>query len=651
MKKQLAIILLSAFFLSCIGNGVFAQWIAPGELSKAHKELSGVTSCLKCHTLTEGLDNTACKSCHEEWKKKIQANQGLHARIKVECITCHTDHKGKDFDITSLDEESFDHALTGYWLQDSHKIACNKCHKKEDTYLDLTPECLGCHSDIHKKTVSEDCSQCHNYQDWKDFVFDHSKNAEFKLTGKHADAKCELCHPRNQVTGKAGDTDKVYQVLKFKPIKSEKCIDCHYDVHDGQFKGQVCDACHSLEKGWKDYTFRHESAQYKGYKLEGKHKEVDCGKCHERSEMVYAEFEREKKTLTGKFKPLKAEVCSNCHYDVHNGQFKKQKCDACHTVKKAWKEYIFDHESEKFSYKLEGKHKEVECEKCHERSEVRYTEFKSEKKALISTFKKIKSDECKNCHYDVHNGQFKKQKCDACHTVKKAWKEYTFDHESEKVSYKLEGKHKEVECEKCHERSEVRYTEFKREKKALISAFKQIESEECSNCHYDIHNGQFKDQTCDACHSVKKEWKDNTFSHESEKYRGYRLEGKHKEVECEKCHKRSEISFTEFNKKKKVSAGTFKPLNSENCNDCHKDEHTGAFKQIETVQSVTCTDCHSLEREWKERIYKHKDDSKYHKYNRDGNVKESDCAACHICSTPVFCISCCFEDMGIYPGR
>ena len=83
MKKQLIIILVSLLFLLGTGNDISAQWVAPGTLSKAHKDLRGVTSCLKCHLLTEGLDNAACKSCHEKLKiKEIKKDKGLHSRVK-----------------------------------------------------------------------------------------------------------------------------------------------------------------------------------------------------------------------------------------------------------------------------------------------------------------------------------------------------------------------------------------------------------------------------------------------------------------------------------------------------------------------------------------------------------------------------------------
>jgi uncharacterized HAD superfamily protein len=567
MKKQLFIILLSALFLVGTGNNIFAQWIAPGLLAKAHKDLRGVTSCLKCHFLTEGLDNAACKSCHEELKKKIKDNKGLHSRVKSDCIACHTDHKGEEYDITSIDEKTFNHSLTGYELKDSHDVTCNNCHKKEDTYLGNSQECLKCHSDVHNKTVPEDCIRCHNYKEWKDYVFDHFKKVEYKLVGKHNDAKCELCHPRNKVKGKTGDKEKEYWVMKLKPIQSETCVDCHYDVHKKQFGGQVCDSCHPLEKDWKDYTFKHESEKYRGYKIEGKHKDVECEKCHERSDIAYSEFDNEKKLSLGKFKPIKSDVCNTCHYDVHNGHFKEQKCDACHSVEKDWKDNIFDHQSEKFSYKLEGKHKDVECVKCHMKNEVTYTEFKIEKKIVLSTYEKIKS-------------------------------------------------------------------------------------EDCTSCHYDVHGEQFKDQKCDACHSVEKDWKDQTFAHESETYQGYKLEGKHEKVECDKCHERGDVIYTEFEKQKIVQVGLFKPLKSEKCGDCHKNKHEGAYKEIEGLLDVTCSECHSVEREFKDRLYKHKDDSKYHKYNYEGAVQESECAACHFCDPNLFTISKCFDQMGMtIPGR
>ena len=472
---------VSILFLFGTGHISFAQRIAPGILTEVHKELRGVMSCLKCHTLTGGINSAACKSCHVEWQNKIKENKGLHVRVKSDCVTCHTDHKGESYNITLIDEKSFAHSLTGYELKDSHVIKCNNCHNKLNSYLRISSKCQDCHTAVHKKTAPEDCIQCHNYKEWKDHTFDHFKNAEFKLMGKHIEVKCELCHTRETVLAKAGYKEKDYQVLKFKPLKSETCSDCHFDVHNEQFKDQKCDSCHSVEKVWKDKTFSHETEKYKGFKLKGKHKEVECEKCHIRSELSYTEFNIQKKVEIGLLKPLKSETCSDCHFDVHNEQFKDQKC----------------------------------------------------------------------------------------HT----------------------------------------------------------------------------------CHSVEKDWKDKTFSHETEEYKGYKLEGKHKEVECEKCHIRSELSYTEFDIQKKIEVGLFKPLKSELCGDCHKNGHEGKFIAINELKEMSCTDCHSVEKTFKEHVYTHKKDSKYFKYNRDGQVKESDCAACHFCDQNLFSISTCFEQMGLMPSR
>jgi hypothetical protein len=736
MKKRLLILLISGLFLFTGKSGDSAQLISPGELSKAHKKLEGIAQCFKCHTLTKGITDAACRECHEKLNERIIENKGFHAGLKAECIQCHKEHKGKDYDITSLDKETFDHKMTGYELQDRHKKQCDKCHEKENTYLGLSPECLNCHADVHKKTLPEDCIRCHNFTGWENVRFDHLKDSEFILTGKHSDLKCEGCHPGYEFEDKEGGT--VYQVLKFKPLTHGKCNDCHndihrgefkekacrnchttkgwketvfdhndplvsafrlqgrhenaacglchpkekrtyrqggksieklivrtkpvkhglcrdchYDVHKGQFEKHQCDNCHSQNDTWKNHIFNHDSKYYRGYKLRGRHRGVDCGKCHERSEIRYTEFRTEKRAVVGRFKPCKADVCSDCHYDVHKGGFENQTCDGCHTPENEWRNSLFNHESEKYAgYKPTGRHKEVECAKCHERSEIIYTEFESKKKAFVGRFRPIKSDSCRDCHYDVHNdvyrGMFEEQKCSECHSQDRTWKEYTFNHASNKYrGYKPKGRHEEAECGKCHERSEIIYTEFNSKKKASVGKFKPVKSGSCRDCHYDVHEGQFEKQQCDACHSQEQAWKEYTFDHKSAKYSGFKLEGKHRRVECWKCHERSEISYREFNSRKKVSIGKFRLSASEGCKDCHSDDHKGQFKVISKAKEVTCDSCHSVEKEWAEFRYKHKTDGKYNRYNPGGRIDESKCEACHMCESDVFCVSCCIKGMGI----
>ena len=176
MKKRLILLIIGVSLLIG-GDKSFAEWISPGELSKAHKELAGIANCLKCHPLTEGITDTQCRACHEKINKRIEENRGLHARVNAACVECHKDHKGEDYDITGLDREKFDHDMTGYMLQDRHIISCNKCHKEEETYLDISPECTNCHARVHKEMLPEDCIKCHNYKTWKDLEFDHIENS------------------------------------------------------------------------------------------------------------------------------------------------------------------------------------------------------------------------------------------------------------------------------------------------------------------------------------------------------------------------------------------------------------------------------------------------------------------------------------------
>jgi hypothetical protein len=69
--------------------------------------------------------------------------------------------------------------------------------------------------------------------DWKAWEFDHDKQTDFKLTGKHKGIVCSACHR--------------------EPVKKEMdmpkdCQGCHLqdDAHDGEF-GRRCQQCHNTK--------------------------------------------------------------------------------------------------------------------------------------------------------------------------------------------------------------------------------------------------------------------------------------------------------------------------------------------------------------------------------------------------------------------
>jgi len=551
-------------------EGGVGSLISPGELTSPHTKYEGISNCTQCHSLGGGIPDSKCLDCHDKLAERIKTKQGVHAKYTDACIKCHTDHKGKGFKIVSLEKEKFDHGKTDYPLVDKHsKVECNKCHKKGDPYAGISQECLSCHKDPHKDKLGKDCERCHNIKGWKDLVkFNHERDSKYPLTGKHIEVKCEKCHINSKINFKVEkfeecltchkdphkdkpkckechtteswkkvNTDhsktKYPLVDKHIDVKCDKChkksrltgipfktcesSDCHNDPHKNQFEKQKCEECHNI-KGWKPSLFEHNAPEYAGYKLEGKHIETKCEKCH----------------VKGKYKPLNTKSCntSDCHNDVHKGQFKNQKCEACHTVK-GWGPSLFEHNVAEYKgYKLEGKHIEVECKKCH----------------VQGKYKPL-SDRCYDCHEkdDTHKKELGNN-CAKCHNTAD-WKKYVLDH-NKQTKFPLIGKHKSTECEKCH-----------KDKKYATKA------EKCIDCHKDIHKGKFKEE-CSSCHT-QNDWFPRKFNHKKES--GIELKGVHNDIACNNCHKTKDV---------------YKGANKF-CDQCHQDPHLNQFGR------VNCTQCHS----------------------------------------------------------
>ena len=81
--------------------------------------------------------------------------------------------------------------------------------------------------------------------------------------------------------------------------------------------------------------------------------------------------------------------CSNCHKDNHNRQFEANgvtDCLRCHNAS-LWKISNFDHN--KTAFKLDGKHQNVPCQKCHKQ----ITE-----QNITYVLYKIKETRCESCH-------------------------------------------------------------------------------------------------------------------------------------------------------------------------------------------------------------------------------------------------------------
>ena len=359
-------------------NHDFTDFVLEG----AHAE----AECDECHLSNMKFREAPgeCVDCHED--------DDVHKNFLGEaCAECHATTEWKD--------ASFDHDSTGYPLIGKHnETDCLDCHMDE-TYQNAPTTCFGCHEgdDAHDGRSGQKCENCHNPTDWHDSSFNHARDTNFPLEGKHALLTCNDCHSEDP----------------FQDEMQTECVYCHLedDSHEGH-NGEECDSCHSNDN-WTEPTFDHDRDTE--YKLLGAHAEVECTACHI-------------------FDVALQTACESCHLDddPHDGTLGNQ-CEACHT-EVTWNDPLFfDHDLTRFP--LLGKHNDVECEDCHETKAFSNTE-----------------GDCNACHLedDPHNGNFH-PRCDACHNPVD-WKIWLFDHDTQ-TDFPLEGAHVDVACEACHRKS------------------------------------------------------------------------------------------------------------------------------------------------------------------------------------------------------
>ncbi len=543
LKRTIRIALLLGVVLALGVRELQAQ-ISPGELSKAHQNLEGLSNCSQCHESGSGISGSKCLTCHAEIKKQIDAKHGFHfENSRSTCISCHREHLGKDSKITRFEETEFDHAKSGFPLTGKHaSIRCEQCHTEKyirsaevqrglsafphKTYLGLDRRCMSCHADRHRGSVSVDCQTCHNANTWSLAGFDHSKT-KFALAGKHAAVECVGCH---EGARKKGSTDPI--LFGARPFAD--CTPCHASPHGQKFADKSCRSCHSVG-GWSFVrSFNHSQTQFP---LTGKHVSIPCAKCH-------AQMESKKGPLVN-FATKEFRDCQPCHPSPHGPGLSSRQCKSCHETS-SWSlgpSTPFDHSLTRFA--LEGKHIGLKCETCH----------KPQLKSSFPSRYFLAFTKCSECHADYHRGQFASKygnDCAICHTVG-SFKPSTFTHAKHaSTKLPLTGSHAAVPCVACHTarndtgRADVEYTGL---------------SAECESCHQDIHGGQFAtggETSCVPCHSPAG-WRSLVFNHDV--HSSFPLTGAHRGVPCRSCHKEERSGEKRFVR--------YKPLSSR-CESCHQ---------------------------------------------------------------------------------
>ena len=331
---------------------VFDHSTTDYSLNGSHKEVS----CNSCHIAQKyefEESEMACVSCH----LAADVHGGSNGK---ECEECHSEK--------SWDSVKFDHSETEFPLIGKHDdIPCLACHKPGDEATDAPKTCNGCHEndDAHLGRNGTQCDTCHNTETWSDIRFDHNKDTDYILTGKHEEVTCTQCH-----------------VGALDDLLPRDCAGCHQadDVHHNPDM-KVCGLCHSTQ-GWKSTNlFDHD---FTVFPLIGMHRIVPCQSCHINNQFAAIELE-----------------CNECHKadDVHESSL-SDNCALCHTPN-AWNPWQFDHDTQT-EYPLDGKHEGLSCDECH----------------LPNTQPEDTTQVCGNCHQsqDIHNGEFGLQ-CGRCHST------------------------------------------------------------------------------------------------------------------------------------------------------------------------------------------------------------------------------------------
>jgi cytochrome b subunit of formate dehydrogenase len=337
-----------------------ASAILPGPLCAAHGLEEELQTCRACHSVTRPIQNQACVACHEIIAERLAVQSGFHGTLNGPCRECHAEHQGPDASLIDLEVTDFTHAKTLFPLEGRHLDAdCEGCHVTEAQgfrYIGIDfSACVICHEDPHQDEQAALCQECHTPDTWQydGKVFDHAAETSFALKGKHAPLDCQACH---QTPGASEEASRI-QLFDL----GNACADCHQDPHLGQFL-QACEQCH-VEDDFEAVRAEQFHGDPYTFLLKGKHAQLLCQACHVipegQSELAQAQF-------VGL-----GQGCADCHLDPHQARM-DHACEICHQEEGfAGANLLFVHDQHT-SFKLDGQHKALQCDTCHESGDLLY---------------------------------------------------------------------------------------------------------------------------------------------------------------------------------------------------------------------------------------------------------------------------------------
>jgi len=537
-------------------------------LQGAHAAIAN--QCADCHNGNYNSTPNTCVGCHQNNYNQTTNPNHASAQFPTTCADCHTqstwtpstfDHDGQYFPIYSGSHNN-------EW------DLCSDCHPNASNYAEFTCT-TACHpqsstNNEHQgvggyQYLSSACFSCHPTGNSAG-AFNHN-TSPFPLTGGHATATCESCHPNGY-----GNT-------------SPECVSCHApDYNQTANPNHVaigiandCATCHTTNPGWAPATFPTHSNYYV---LEGAHVPLanQCANCH-----------------NGNYNST-PNTCAGCHTDNYtqttnpnhaSAQFPTT-CADCHT-QTAWTPSTFDHDGQYFPIYSGAHNNEWDlCADCHTNPSD-YSVFTCTSACHAQTT-------TNNQHQNVGGYQYVSGSCFACHPTGTA--AGTFNHSTS--SFPLTGAHATTACASCHPNG---YTGT---------------PTECSGCHTPDYNQTTNPNhiaigianTCATCHTTNPGWAPATFPTHNNYYV---LQGAHVAIanQCANCHNGN------YNSTPNTCAG----CHTDNYNQTTNPNHASA--QFPT----TCADCHT-QTAWTPSTFDH--DGQYFPIYSGQHDNEWDlCADCH----------------------
>jgi hypothetical protein len=258
----------------------------------------------------------------------------------------------------------------------------------------------------------------------------------------------------------------------------------------------------------------------------------------------------------------KAKQCSSCHSEHHGAAFKMVNARSFAAAGVA-DVAVFDHQL--VGWRMDGRHLEVECAKCHKDLDVASVVKDQHRYGGLSR-------DCVTCHQDkdVHQGKMALG-CAACHD-QTDWKRFAYPGHEKFLA--LVGPHANVDCRKCH---------AKGEKQALEHAGREATpaARECRDCHDSPHAKPLvaataafaktsEAQACAECHKadqMKFREPGLTLTAAEHARSGFPIGAPHDKVQCAQCHAPDLEKF----------AARYPGRREDDCAACHRDVHGGQF--------------------------------------------------------------------------